>query len=54
MALRNAGVAAAGMETPLLLIGPVVAIGFLVLLPFFAGEGEKSWKRRPIAVVACC
>ncbi|MGB8885318.1 MAG: cytochrome b N-terminal domain-containing protein [Candidatus Korobacteraceae bacterium] len=39
------------METPALLIGPVVIIGFLVCLPFFAGEGEKSWKRRPIAVV---
>ncbi len=39
------------METPALLIGPVVIIAFLVLLPFFAGEGEKSWKRRPIAVV---
>ncbi len=39
------------METPLLLIGPVIAIGFLVLLPFISGEGEKSWKRRPIAVV---
>ncbi len=40
------------METPLLLIGPVVGIGFLVLLPFISGEGEKSWKRRPIAVVS--
>jgi ubiquinol-cytochrome c reductase cytochrome b subunit len=39
------------METPILLIAPVVVIGFLVLLPFLAGEGEKSWKRRPIAVV---
>jgi ubiquinol-cytochrome c reductase cytochrome b subunit len=39
------------LETPLLLIGPVVAIGFLILLPFLSGEGEKSWKRRPIAVV---
>jgi len=39
------------METPALLIGPVVILGFLILLPFFAGEGEKSWKRRPIAVV---
>jgi len=39
------------METPALLIGPVVVIAFLVLLPFFAGEGEKSWKRRPIAVL---
>jgi ubiquinol-cytochrome c reductase cytochrome b subunit len=39
------------METPALLIGPVVILGFLILLPFFAGEGEKSWKRRPIAVL---
>jgi ubiquinol-cytochrome c reductase cytochrome b subunit len=39
------------LETPLLLVGPVIAIGFLILLPFLSGEGEKSWKRRPIAVV---
>jgi ubiquinol-cytochrome c reductase cytochrome b subunit len=39
------------METPALLIGPVIAIGFLILLPFLSGEGEKSWRRRPIAVV---
>jgi len=39
------------METPALLIGPVVILAWLILLPFFAGEGEKSWKRRPIAVV---
>jgi ubiquinol-cytochrome c reductase cytochrome b subunit len=39
------------VETPLLLIGPVIVIGFLILLPFVSGEGEKSWKRRPIAVV---
>jgi len=39
------------LETPLLLIGPVIGIGFLVLLPFISGEGEKSWKRRPIAVI---
>jgi len=25
---------------------------FLLALPFVAGEGEKSWKRRPIAVLA--
>jgi len=41
----------ASMETPALLIGPVVAILALLLLPFFAGEGEKSWRRRPIAVL---
>src|SRR5271156_4642005 len=39
------------METPALLIGPVVVILALVLLPFFFGEGEKSWRRRPIAVL---
>jgi ubiquinol-cytochrome c reductase cytochrome b subunit len=40
------------METPALLIGPVVVIAGLVLLPFLSGEGEKSWKRRPIAVLS--
>ena len=39
------------METPVLIIGPVIAIGFLLLLPFLSGEGEKSWRRRPVAVV---
>jgi ubiquinol-cytochrome c reductase cytochrome b subunit len=39
-------------ETPFLLIGPAVAILVLIALPFFAGEGEKSWKRRPIAVLS--
>src|SRR3954470_17579655 len=39
------------METPFLLIVPPVAIIALILLPFLSGEGEKSWKRRPIAVV---
>ncbi|MGA9640221.1 MAG: cytochrome b N-terminal domain-containing protein [Terriglobales bacterium] len=39
------------METPFLLIGPAVAILALIFLPFLSGEGEKSWKRRPIAVL---
>jgi ubiquinol-cytochrome c reductase cytochrome b subunit len=39
------------METPALLIGPVVAILGLLLLPFIFGEGEKSWRRRPVAVL---
>ena len=39
------------METPVLLIGPVIALIVLLTLPFFSGEGEKSWKRRPIAVL---
>jgi ubiquinol-cytochrome c reductase cytochrome b subunit len=39
-------------ETTILLIGPPLAIGFLLLLPFLAGTGEKSWRRRPVAVLA--
>jgi ubiquinol-cytochrome c reductase cytochrome b subunit len=39
------------METPALLIGPVIAILFLLLLPFIFGEGERTWRRRPIAVL---
>jgi ubiquinol-cytochrome c reductase cytochrome b subunit len=38
-------------ETPLLMIGPVIAIALLLGLPFFAGDGEKSWRRRPVAVL---
>src|SRR6202166_696218 len=40
------------LETPALLIGPVVVIFGLILLPFLFGEGEKSWRRRPIAVMS--
>jgi ubiquinol-cytochrome c reductase cytochrome b subunit len=39
-------------ETPILLIGPAIGIIVLLVLPFVAGEGEKSWKRRPIAVLS--
>jgi len=39
------------LETPVLLIGPVIGISALLLLPFLSGEGEKSWRRRPIAVL---
>jgi ubiquinol-cytochrome c reductase cytochrome b subunit len=38
-------------ETPILLIGPAIGLGILFALPFISGEGEKSWKRRPIAVL---
>ncbi|HEX5236104.1 MAG TPA: cytochrome b N-terminal domain-containing protein [Silvibacterium sp.] len=41
----------ANLETPFLLIAPVVAIAGWVALPFVAGEGEKSWHRRPVAVL---
>jgi ubiquinol-cytochrome c reductase cytochrome b subunit len=40
------------METAALLIGPVVVIVGLLLLPFLSGEGEKSWRRRPVAVLS--
>ena len=40
------------LETPALLIGPAIVVIGLLLLPFIAGEGEKSWRRRPIAVLS--
>jgi ubiquinol-cytochrome c reductase cytochrome b subunit len=40
------------METPVLLIGPLIVLLVLLLLPFVFGEGEKSWRRRPIAVLS--
>jgi ubiquinol-cytochrome c reductase cytochrome b subunit len=40
------------METPLLIFGPVVAIGFLIALPLISGTGEKSWRRRPLAILS--
>jgi ubiquinol-cytochrome c reductase cytochrome b subunit len=40
------------METLLLIIGPVIAIGFLIALPLISGTGEKSWRRRPGAVLS--
>ncbi len=40
------------LETPFMLIAPLVAIAILLALPFYASEGEKSWHRRPVAVLA--
>ena len=39
------------VETPVLFIAPVIGIGVLIALPFIAGVGEKSWHRRPVAVL---
>jgi len=39
------------METPALLVGPVIGIAALLVLPFLSGEGEKNWRRRPMAVL---
>jgi ubiquinol-cytochrome c reductase cytochrome b subunit len=39
------------METFLLLVAPVLGLAVLILLPFYSGTGEKSFRRRPMAVV---
>ncbi|MBV8631600.1 MAG: cytochrome b N-terminal domain-containing protein [Silvibacterium sp.] len=39
------------LETPFILTVPLLTIAALVALPFLAGEGEKSWHRRPVAVL---
>lgn len=39
------------LETPFVLIAPVIGICALLALPLVAGEGEKSWHRRPVAVL---
>jgi ubiquinol-cytochrome c reductase cytochrome b subunit len=39
------------MESFLVLVLPVIAIAVLVLLPFYSGTGEKSYRRRPASVV---
>ncbi len=39
------------LETPAMLIAPPIAIAALIALPFIAGEGEKHWSRRPVAVL---
>lgn len=40
------------METPFLLIAPLLGIAALLAVPFWASEGEKSWHRRPVAVLS--
>lgn len=39
------------LETQVLFIAPVIAIGAMLLLPLISGEGEKHWSRRPVAVL---
>ena len=41
----------ASIETPIMLIVPVLAIAGMLLLPLFASEGERHWARRPVAVL---
>ncbi len=39
------------IETPVLIIAPIVVICIMLALPLYAGEGEKHWSRRPVAVL---
>jgi ubiquinol-cytochrome c reductase cytochrome b subunit len=39
------------LETPFVLIAPIIGICALLALPLVAGEGEKSWHRRPVAIL---
>jgi ubiquinol-cytochrome c reductase cytochrome b subunit len=39
------------LETPVLFIAPTIIIIAMLLLPLVAGEGEKHWSRRPVAVL---
>ncbi len=39
------------LETPVLFIAPTLGIVAMLLLPLIAGEGEKHWSRRPLAVL---
>ena len=39
------------IETPVVLIVPAIGVGVLFLLPLLAGEGERHWARRPVAVL---
>jgi ubiquinol-cytochrome c reductase cytochrome b subunit len=39
------------IETPVMLIAPVIGVFAMLALPFIAGVGEKSWHRRPVAVI---
>ena len=39
------------IETPVILVVPVLGIAGMLLLPLFASEGERNWARRPVAVL---
>jgi ubiquinol-cytochrome c reductase cytochrome b subunit len=40
------------LETILILTAPIIGIALLFALPFLTGTGEKSYRRRPVAVLA--
>jgi ubiquinol-cytochrome c reductase cytochrome b subunit len=39
------------IETPVMLVVPVLGIAGMLLLPLFAAQGERHWARRPVAVL---
>ena len=39
------------IETPIMLVAPVIGIVAMLLLPLFASQGERHWSRRPVAVL---
>jgi ubiquinol-cytochrome c reductase cytochrome b subunit len=39
------------IETPVILVAPVLGIAAMLLLPLFASQGERHWSRRPVAVL---
>ncbi|MEO6802922.1 MAG: cytochrome b N-terminal domain-containing protein [Granulicella sp.] len=39
------------IETPVILVVPILVIAGMLVLPLFAGEGERHWTRRPVAVL---
>lgn len=40
------------METFLILTAPIAGIALLIALPFLSGTGEKSYRRRPVAILS--
>jgi ubiquinol-cytochrome c reductase cytochrome b subunit len=40
------------MEVMILFVAPALGLGFLLALPFISGTGEKSARRRPVAVLS--
>jgi ubiquinol-cytochrome c reductase cytochrome b subunit len=40
------------IETPVMLVVPVIGIFAILLLPVFSAEGERHWAKRPVAVLS--
>jgi ubiquinol-cytochrome c reductase cytochrome b subunit len=40
------------IETPVILVAPILGIAGLLALPLFSSEGERHWAKRPVAVLS--